>query len=111
MKQRVNKHEFMQMVHDKVKGICSTEDVYWTTKAVFECMAEILEEGDELFIKEYFTLYPQLKKERTVSNFGDPCVCPEHYVPCFKPGKNLKEACNYFKEHEGEELEDEDYGD
>lgn len=108
MRQTINKYEFMKMVHDKVRGTCSMDDVYWTTKAVFECMAEILEDGDELFIKEYFTLYPQLKKERIVSNFGNPCICPEHYVACFKPGKKLKEACTYLKEHEGEEIGDED---
>lgn len=111
-KKRINKYEFMQMVHDKVRGICSMEDVYWTTKAVFECMEEILKEGDSLLIMGYFTMYPRLKKERKASNFGNPCTIPEHYEPCFKIGTNLKKACTYLKEHEHDEedegLEDED---
>lgn len=114
MKRRINKYEFMKMVHDKVRGKCSMEGVYWTVKAVFECMEEILKDGNSLFIMEYLTMHPRLKKDRTVGNFGNPCVIPEHYEPCVKFGTKLKKACTYLKEHEyeeDEELEDEDYGD
>ena len=67
MNNRINKYKFIEMVHDKVRGICSRENVYWTVKAVFECMDDILEEGDELYIREYFTLYPRFKKEMKTS--------------------------------------------
>lgn len=43
MNNRINKYKFIEMVHDKVRGICSRENVYWTVKAVFECMDDILE--------------------------------------------------------------------
>ena len=109
MKRRINKYEFMKMVHDKVRGKCSMEGVYWTVKAVFECMDDILEEGDELYIREYFTLYPRFKKEMKTSNFGNPCVIPAHYIPEFKPGSKLKRACEHFTKHEDDEgIEDED---
>ena len=109
MNNRINKNKFIEMVHDKVRGICSRENVYWTVKAVFECMDDILEEGDELYIREYFTLYPRFKKEMKASNFGNPCVIPAHYIPEFKPGSKLKRACEHFTKHEDdEEIEDED---
>lgn len=103
---RIDKHEFTNMVHDKVRGFVSAEDTYWTVRAVFECMADILEEGNSLYIREYFTLYPKLKEERLTGNFGDPCIIPEHYVPCFKPQKILKDVCNSIPiEKETEEKE------
>lgn len=105
---KIDKHEFTKMVHDKVRGIVSAEDTYWTVKAVFECMADILEEGDSLYIREYFTLYPRLKKGRTVNNFGNPMVSPEHYVPCFKPQKILKDVCKELDVDKMEEESDED---
>ena len=109
MNNRINKYKFIEMVHDKVRGICSRENVYWTVKAVFECMDDILEEGDELYIREYFTLYPRFKKEMKTSNFGNPCVSPAHYIPEFKPGSKLKRACEHFTKHEDVEgIEDED---
>ena len=109
MNNRINKYKFIEMVHDKVRGICSRENVYWTVKAVFECMDDILEEGDELYIREYFTLYPRFKKEMKTSNFGNPCVIPAHYIPEFKPGNKLKRACEHFTKHEDDEgIEDED---
>ena len=114
MKRRINKYEFMKMVHDKVRGKCSMEGVYWTVKAVFECMEEILKDGNSLFIMEYFTMHPRLKKDRTVGNFGNPCVIGGGGGGGVKFGTKLKKACTYLKEHEyeeDEELEDEDYGD
>lgn len=106
----INKHEFIQMVFDKVRGMYTYEAAYWITKAVFESMEEILKDGNKLMIKGYISMYPQFKKERKVSNFGDPCISPEHYVPCIKPGQYLVDACDYYQEHK-EEIEDEDNGD
>lgn len=108
MANKINKYKFTEMVHDKVRGKCSRESVRWTVNAVFECMADILENGDSLSIMEYFTLYPQLKKERMASGFGNPCIVPEHYVPCFNPGSKLKKACKHLKDKGDEEIEDED---
>lgn len=100
---RIDKHEFTNMVYDKVKGKGSWESTYWTVKAVFECMADVIENGDSLYIREYLTLYPKLKKDRVTGNFGNPCIIPEHYVPCFKSNKILKEACEQLKKNEEQE--------
>lgn len=90
---RINGCEFKKMVYEKIQRRYSVESVYWITKAVFECMADIVENGDCLYIEEYFSLYPKLKNERRVGNFGNPLIIPKHYVPYFKTHKLLNEVC------------------
>ncbi len=73
----------------------------WFLKAVFKCMDDILENGDKLVIKDYFTLQRVLKGERTASNFGNPCKIPPRYEPLFKPSVRLKRMCKEMKVEEG----------
>lgn len=101
---RHNKSEFVKMVYEKVKDRCIYWDTYWIVKAVFECMADIIENGDSLYINQYFTLYPKLMKDKRTGNFGNPCVIPEHYVPYFKTHKILNEACKDLKDDSEREV-------
>lgn len=101
MRKRIKKMEFIKMVHDKVRNTetCNYWNTYWIVKAVFDCMADILETGDCLYIREYFTLYSKKKKDKRTGNFGNPMIIPEHFETCFKPHKRLKEACKSLEEH------------
>lgn len=93
VKKDINKNEFIKMVHKKLDGKCNYWNTYWVVKTVFECMKDVLKDGQSLYISGYFSLYPKLMNERVTGNFGNPCVIPEHYVPYFKPHKYLKDAC------------------
>lgn len=108
---RIKKDEFIKMVHRKVNEEMQRKvdywSVYWTVRAVFECIADILREGNLLYIREYFKIYPKLKNKRKTGNFGKLCVIPEHYIPYFKPCKKLKDVCAKLQENERLESVDE----
>lgn len=79
--------------HEKANKEYPIVDVTWIVKAVFKCMDDILENGDKLVIKDYFTLQRVLKGERSANNFGNPCKIPPRYEPEFKPSVRLKRKC------------------
>ena len=87
------KYDFYRMVYEKNNGEYPLDDVTWIVKAVFKCMDDILENGDKLVIKEYFTLQRILKEARPANNFGNPCTIPPRYEPLFKPSIRLKRMC------------------
>lgn len=70
-------------------------------------MEEIIRDGNKLVIKDTFSLKPVYKKERKISNFGNPIVIPGHYVPQFKVYHRLKDACAEYEESLKNDTEDE----
>lgn len=68
-------------------------DLYWLVKAIYECMTDILKDGNKLYVADCFTLYPKFKKEKVAGNFGRPCISPGHYVPYMLPMKRWKNIC------------------
>lgn len=102
--QNITRKKFINKVYKKLSGRHSYEAVYWIVKAVFECMTDVLEDGDKLFVTNCFTIQPRLKKERIVGNFGDPGIVPAHYVPYFNPMKRWKDICKNLKVAEEEKI-------
>jgi len=99
---RVNEKEFTQRVYEKIiekdpSHRVNYVDVYWTVRSVLDCLGDIIENGDYLYLKGWFSFYAKLKKEKKVTNFGTPLVVPQHYVACFKPYKRLRDACDRFQ--------------
>lgn len=68
-------------------------DLYWIIKVIYECMTDVLREGNQLYVADCFTLQPKYKKEKIAENFGHPCVGAAHYVPFMKPLTRWKEIC------------------
>lgn len=68
-------------------------DLYWIIKAIYECMTDILREGNKLYVADCFTLFPKYKKEKIAGNFGKPCVSHAHYVPYMLPMQRWKDIC------------------
>lgn len=80
--ENITRKKFINKVYKKLSGRYSYEAVYWIVKAVFEW----------------------LKKERIVSNFGDPGIVPAHYVPYFSSMKRWKDICKNLKVAEEEKI-------
>lgn len=96
----INKKKFTEKVYKKAKDMnpdVTYENTYWIVKAVFECMADIIENNQSLCIYNYLTLRPKLLKEKRVGNFGNPCVIPEHYVTDIRAHGKLKDACEKIR--------------
>lgn len=89
----ITKSDLRKLVYEKVRGIYTTDAVYWIVQTVFECMEEILRDGDKLVIMNSFSLEPKLKKAKPTGNFGNKCIIPARYVPYFKPSKKWKAIC------------------
>lgn len=98
---KINKVEFNKMVYEKLERKYPVRDIYWIVKAVFECVEDIIRDGDKLIIKDLFSLQPKLKNERVTGNFGNKCTIPSRYVPYFKPSKRLRQICKDLKETDG----------
>lgn len=102
--ENITRKKLIDKVYRKLNGQYPYWSVYWIVKAVFECMTDVLEEGDKLFVTNCFTIQPKLKKRKNTGNFGKPCVIPEHYVPYFTPLKHWKEICKNLKDIEEENI-------
>lgn len=98
--------DFIKLVSEKIEREYPQDAIYWVTKAVFACMVDIIRDGDKLHVHDKFDLEPKLKKERRVGGFGKPCVISSHYVPYFKPGRQMKRACAELTNRESEEKHD-----
>lgn len=102
MKQLIKRKEFVTMLLRKLEDEEYARrlsrrynfwDLYWIIKAIYECMTDVLRNGDKLFIADCFVLQPKLKPEKYAGNFGHPCIVPEYYIPHFKPFKRWKDIC------------------
>ena len=113
---RIKRREFVDMVYNKIhegRRHVNWEDIYWVNKAVMDCIVDIIENGDTLFVQGSFNIKPKLIKEHTVGNFGkSKVIIPEHYTAVLKPKGRIKEACEKLMEREEndseESTEDED---
>ena len=106
--------ELYDLIYEKLiemNHYYSKEKVYWLTKAFIEVLIDITENGDELYLREVFSIKPKLKKEHKVGNFGngEPMIIPEHYVVDFRPGARMKRACeNLMLEKQQEKTDDDE---
>ena len=100
-----------EKIHDDRRHV-NWIDVYWTNKAVMDCIVDVIENGDTLFVRGAFNIEPKFINQHKVGNFGNPTVIPEHYTAVLKPKVRIKEACEKLMEREKndseESTEDED---
>lgn len=94
----ITRHKFVKRLYDKLncKGYSRRlskrfiySDSYWVTRAVFECMEDVLKEGNKLFVADCFTLQAKFVAEHMAEHgFEKPeerKVIPAHYIAHFKP--------------------------
>lgn len=90
----ISRWEFIKMVSKKVKGEYPQMDIYYIIQATFECLADVLKDGNKFIVGSTFSLEPRYREERKCSNFGkEPVVVPGHWEPYFKAYSKLKNAC------------------
>lgn len=77
--------------HERV----SEELVNIILDALLDTIVEALENGDQIILKGYMTIYPQLYSAKKVRNVADnqEIEIPERYKPKIKAGIKLKNAC------------------
>lgn len=77
--------------HEKV----SEELVDRILDALFDTIVEALENGNQITLKGYMTIYPQLYRSMKVRNVADneEIEIPERYKPKIKAGVKLRNAC------------------
>lgn len=93
----ITRLEFRKMVYEKLGREFPVRTVNPIVDTVFDCMEEILANGDKLHLMNCFSLQPKLRKEKTRMSFKKKCVTPAHYIPYFKPSKRYKDICKEFE--------------
>lgn len=90
----MNKKEFVATVAE-TSGV-TKKDAEAVIKTAFEVIAEVLSDGDKVAFTGFGTFTTKLRQERKVRNpqTGKMMKVPAAVVPCFKPGKDLKEMVN-----------------
>lgn len=67
--------------------------------ALCEAIAITIENGDTIWIKNYFKIEPKYRKDTVMKANGfrntniNTNFIPAHYIPKFIPGNKIKEAC------------------
>lgn len=90
----ITRPELIKMVSEKLGGRYPRDEIYWIVQATFRCFPDILKAGYTLTVGDCFTLKPKLRKRRTYKSPGGKIAeFEDHYIPCFKPRKKLKDAC------------------
>ncbi len=69
------------------------KDVKRVVDAVFDTITEMLAEGKRIEIRRFGTFKPvkRLAQMRRNPKTDERKMCPEHYVPVFKPARRVKD--------------------
>ena len=67
--------------------------------AFLDTVADILSEGNNIKLKGYMTIYPQLYKSKQIKNVADRSIVniPARYKAKIKTGTKLNNACESLK--------------
>jgi nucleoid DNA-binding protein len=90
----MNKKEFSKKVADAMD--CTIAEAEEMIDEVFEAVADVLEEGDKIIIRDFGTFSTKVQAARVARNpkTGEKIQVPEKIVPKFKAAVGLKERCN-----------------
>jgi len=91
----MTKSELISSIADKQEQLSAT-DVEMAIKVMLQHMTETLEQGRRVEIRGFGSFSLHFRKARTGRNprTGEAVHLPIHYVPHFKPGKELREEVN-----------------
>jgi len=87
----MKKNEFIKAVADKL-DTKATATVTKITDAVFETLAELVSNGDEVLINKFgkFKVVDRVERKGRNPKTGEEIVIPAHKTPHFTPSKTFK---------------------
>lgn len=99
-----DKKEFLRYMTKRAKemypGELSYADCYHAMQTMNRCIAEILENGDSIFVRNWWDIKPKLFKsvKRYTPLLDMEYEVPERYYPRLSAHTNFKKACAKFGE-------------
>ena len=87
-----NKHFYQKKYHLTY----SKKIIKKVVDAFLNVVVDAISDGDKIQMYNYFTIYPQHYKERTVNMFDGTSghISPEHYKLKINAGKKVEDACD-----------------
>lgn len=107
----VTRKEFVSMLNHKLETDeysnrlsknYSYWDLYWLIKAIYECMGDVLKDGNKLYVSGCFTLQPRYRKPKRPGNYTETIISGRYY-PYFKPLKAWKQICLELRKEDVQE--------
>lgn len=109
MGKKLYRRDFVSRVHNKLKesghGL-TWVDVYWFNKAYVEALLEAVENGDEVYVRDVFTLKTKFSPAHKKMHMGNWINIPDRYLVQFIPRARMQDACKKLLDKEnGDEKE------
>lgn len=91
----VKREDLVKMISEKMYNRYSQDEIYWIIKYFFDCIEDILRNGDTLRLYNTLVVYPVLKRERKCFNFGNgDIIIPAHWEAAIKLMTRYQNACS-----------------
>ena len=92
---KINKKDLIQKLSDNQDQL-PLRDIQLTVNTILQTMIRTLSNGERIEIRGFGSFSLRYKRPRMGRNpkTGEIVTIHEHYVPHFKPGKNLKKRVN-----------------
>ncbi len=96
---KINKKDLIELITNSQDQL-PQKDILLAVYAIIQTLIETLSNGERIEIRGFGSFSLRYKKTRKGRNpkTGETVIINEHYVPHFKPGKNLKKQVNEGKE-------------
>ena len=92
---KINKKDLIELL-SKDQDQLPQKDILLAVYTIIQTLIETLSNGERIEIRGFGSFSLRYKKTRKGRNpkTGETVIINEHYVPHFKPGKNLKKQVN-----------------
>ena len=92
---KINKKDLIQILSDNQDQL-PLRDIQLTVNTIINTMISTLTNGERIEIRGFGSFSLRYKRSKMGRNpkTGERVAIREHYVPHFKPGKNLKKQVN-----------------
>ncbi len=96
---KINKKDLIELITNSQDQL-PQKDILLAVYTIIQTLIETLSNGERIEIRGFGSFSLRYKKTRKGRNpkTGETVIINEHYVPHFKPGKNLKKQVNEGKE-------------
>lgn len=99
MKEEIIKPGIVRRIVERIENenelIVSPETIDIILTAFLDTVADVLSEGDNIKLKGYMAIYPQLYRAKRIKNVADQSIIkiPARYKAKIKTGTKLNNAC------------------
>ena len=92
---KINKKDLIELITNSQDQL-PQKDILLAVYTIIQTLIETLSNGERIEIRGFGSFSLRYKKTRKGRNpkTGETVIINEHYVPHFKPGKNLKKQVN-----------------